>query len=139
MGKVLMLNSKTLEFTEVEIENKTVSLEEMYKNIGCDSVEHVSGYNQRLDDLHVGMWIDEMGKLKENWESDISVAIVNKDYKAFEFLVGNIMFTSDDLFGDTFGLTDYQIEQIKQILFASAYLNLKPNNQGKMVRVLRYY
>ena len=51
MGKVLVLNSKTLELTEVELKTNTVKLEDLYKNIGCDSIEHVSGYNAELDKL----------------------------------------------------------------------------------------
>ena len=46
-----MLNSKTLEFTEVELKSNKVSLGEMYENIGCLHVEHMSGYNRELDEM----------------------------------------------------------------------------------------
>lgn len=116
MGKVLVLNSKTLELTEVELKTNTVKLEDLYKNIGCDSIEHVSGYNAELDKLHVGMWIDEEGKLKADWEKDISIAITKNGVEITEVLVGNVLFAIDGADGDTYCLSDEQIEKIKKQL-----------------------
>ena len=133
MGKVLMLNSKTLEFTEVEIENKTVSLEEMYKNIGCDSVEHVSGYNQKLDEMQIGMWVDEEYRLHEDWMEDISLVFVNKSGRIIELVAGNIMFTYDGKDGETYGLSDVQIKKIKELIYdVKAVINVE-NRIVKMI------
>lgn len=133
MGKVLMLNSKTLEFTEVEIENKIVSLEEMYKNIGCNSVEHVSGYNQKLDEMQIGMWVDEEYKLHEDWMEDISLVFVNKSGKIIELIAGNIMFTYDGKDGETYGLSDIQIKKIKELIYdVKAVINVE-NRIVKMI------
>lgn len=133
MGKVLMLNSKTLEFTEVEIENKTVSLEEMYKNIGCDSVEHVSGYNQMLDEMQIGMWVDEEYRLHEDWMEDISLVFVNKSGRIIELIAGNIMFTYDGKDGETYGLSDVQIKKIKELIYdVKAVINVE-NRIVKMI------
>lgn len=123
MGKVLVLNSKTLEFTEVEVNKRTVGLEELRDNIGCDYVEHVSGYNETLDKLHVGMWIDEEGKLKDGWFEDSPLAIANKDGEIIEMLAGNILFAIDGVDGETYCLTDKKIKMIKQELFDGTVCN----------------
>lgn len=117
MGKVLVLNSKTLEFTEVEVGKRTVGLEELRDNIGCDYVEHVSGYNETLDKLHVGMWIDEEGKLKDGWLENFPLGIVDKNGKIIEMLAGNILFAIDGVDGNTYCLSDEKIELIKQQIF----------------------
>ena len=115
MEKVLMLNSKTLEFTEVELKSNKVSLGEMYENIGCLYVEHMSGYNRELDEMQIGMWVDEEYRLREDWTEDISLVFVNKTGKVIEMVSGNVMFTHDGKDGETYGLSDAQIEKIKEL------------------------
>ena len=116
MEKVLMLNSKTLEFTEVELKSNKVSLGEMYENIGCLHVEHMSGYNRELDEMQIGMWVDEEYRLHEDWMEDISLVFVNKSGRIIELVAGNIMFTYDGKDGETYGLSDVQIKKIKELI-----------------------
>ena len=136
MGKVLVLNSKTLEFTEVEIEKRTVSLKDLRDNIGCDYVEHISGYNETFDKLHIGMWIDEEGKLKDGWFENSQLVIVNKDRKIIEMLAGNILFATDGTDGNTYCLTDEKIKMIKQELFDGIVCN--GVDGFRKVKVLKY-
>ena len=133
MEKVLMLNSKTLEFTEVELKSNKVSLGEMYENIGCLHVEHMSGYNRELDEMQIGMWVDEEYKLHEDWTEDISLVFVNKSGRIIELVAGNIMFTYDGKDGETYGLSDVQIKKIKELICdVKAVINVE-NRIVKMI------
>ena len=133
MEKVLMLNSKTLEFTEVELKSNKVSLGEMYENIGCLHVEHMSGYNRELDEMQIGMWVDEEYKLYEDWMEDISLVFVNKSGRIIELVAGNIMFTYDGKDGETYGLSDVQIKKIKELICdVKAVINVE-NRIVKMI------
>ena len=133
MEKVLMLNSKTLEFTEVELKSNKVSLGEMYENIGCLHVEHMSGYNRELDEMQIGMWVDEEYKLHEDWMEDISLVFVNKSGRIIELVAGNIMFTYDGKDGETYGLSDVQIKNIKELICdVKAVINVE-NRIVKMI------
>lgn len=133
MEKVLMLNSKTLEFTEVELKSNKVSLGEMYENIGCLHVEHMSGYNRELDEMQIGMWVDEEYRLHEDWMEDISLVFVNKSGKIIELVAGNIMFTYDGKDGETYGLSDVQIKKIKELICdVKAVINVE-NRIVKMI------
>ena len=133
MEKVLMLNSKTLEFTEVELKSNKVSLGEMYENIGCLYVEHMSGYNRELDEMQIGMWVDEEYRLHEDWMEDISLVFVNKSGKIIELVAGNIMFTYDGKDGETYGLSDIQIKKIKELICdVKAVINVE-NRIVKMI------
>lgn len=136
MGKVLVLNSKTLEFTEVEVNKRTVSLKDLKDNIGCDYVEHVSGYNETLDKLHVGMWIDEEGKLKDGWFENSPLVVVSKDGEIIEMLAGNILFAVDGNDGETYCLTDEKIETVKQELFDGVIENKL--HEFRKVKALKY-
>ena len=133
MEKVLMLNSKTLEFTEVELKSNKVSLGEMYENIGCLYVEHMSGYNRELDEMQIGMWVDEEYRLHEDWMEDISLVFVNKSGRIIELVAGNIMFTYDGKDGETYGLSDIQIKKIKELICdVKAVINVE-NRIVKMI------
>lgn len=133
MEKVLMLNSKTLEFTEVELKSNKVSLGEMYENIGCLHVEHMSGYNRELDEMQIGMWVDEEYRLHEDWMEDISLVFVNKSGRIIELVAGNIMFTYDGKDGETYGLSDVQIKKIKGLICdVKAVINVE-NRIVKMI------
>ena len=133
MEKILMLNSKTLEFTEVELKSNKVSLGEMYENIGCLHVEHMSGYNRELDEMQIGMWVDEEYKLHEDWMEDISLVFVNKSGRIIELVAGNIMFTYDGKDGETYGLSDVQIKKIKELICdVKAVINVE-NRIVKMI------
>ena len=133
MEKVLMLNSKTLEFTEVELKSNKVSLGEMYENIGCLHVEHMSGYNRELDEMQIGMWVDEEYRLHEDWMEDISLVLVNKSGRIIELVAGNIMFTYDGKDGETYGLSDVQIKKIKELICdVKAVINVE-NRIVKMI------
>lgn len=133
MEKVLMLNSKTLEFTEVELKSNKVSLGEMYENIGCLHVEHMSGYNRELDEMQIGMWVDEEYRLHEDWMEDISLVFVNKSGRIIELVAGNIMFTYDGKDGETYGLSDIQIKKIKELICdVKAVINVE-NRIVKMI------
>lgn len=133
MEKVLMLNSKTLEFTEVELKSNKVSLGEMYENIGCLHVEHMSGYNRELDEMQIGMWVDEEYRLHEDWMEDISLVFVNKSGRIIELVAGNIMFTYDGKDGETYGLSDVQIKKIKELICdVKAVINVE-NRIVKMI------
>ena len=128
-----MLNSKTLEFTEVELKSNKVSLGEMYENIGCLHVEHMSGYNRELDEMQIGMWVDEEYKLHEDWMEDISLVFVNKSGRIIELVAGNIMFTYDGKDGETYGLSDVQIKKIKELICdVKAVINVE-NRIVKMI------
>ena len=133
MEKVLLLNSKTLEFTEVELKSNKVSLGEMYENIGCLHVEHMSGYNRELDEMQIGMWVDEEYRLHEDWMEDISLVFVNKSGRIIELVAGNIMFTYDGKDGETYGLSDVQIKKIKELICdVKAVINVE-NRIVKMI------
>ena len=137
MGKILVLNSKTLEFTEVKFLGETVSYELLSKSVG-GYIEHLAGYNDKLDKLHIGMWCNEEHKLCDNWQDDLTIVIArNKGLcvQIIEELAGNIVFTIDGDDGETYGLGEREIETIKNVFDDAA---VKIGGKIKPVKVLRY-
>lgn len=114
--KALVLNSKTLKFEEVVIDNENgiVSYEFLKERLGL--IEHLAGYNKTFDEHSISIWCNEEFRLNDNWEEDIDIAII-KNNQIIEVLAGTLVFCKDDYSnGETYGLTDEEIEIVKNEL-----------------------
>jgi hypothetical protein len=132
MGKVLMLDKETLEFTEVELNGNKVSYELMRS---C-----VEGYvNRELDKNHIDVWCNEEGKL-ENLKP--SCVVLDENHQVIEILAGNLLFTSRDNSGNSTSLFPYHINLIKELMRSK--VQIKTVNQEtnevliETVRILPY-
>lgn len=120
-NKILVLDCETLEFVVKELPNNEVGYEVLSREVG-GYIEHVT-YDEDFANRRIDMWIDEEGKLKG---LNPTVAVVDENSVMMDILVGNVVFTTCDLEGDSFGLTDEEIGFIKT-KFGTAYMRNAAN------------
>lgn len=120
-NKMLVLNCETLEFEVKELPSEKVGYEVLSEAVG-GYIEHVV-YDRDFANRRIDMWIDEEGKLKG---LNPCVAIVDENSVMMDILVGNVVFTTCDVEGDSFGLTDEEIGFIKT-KFGTAYMRNATN------------
>lgn len=129
-NKLLVLNCETLEFEVKELPSNEVGYEVLNEAVG-GWIEHIT-YNREFVERHIDMWCNEEGKLKD---LKPSVAIVDKMDIIVEILVGNIAFTKCDCEGNSFGLTDEEVEFTKS-KFDTAYLSSP--HYSNCIKTLKY-
>ena len=107
-----------LEFEEIKVTNRVVEYDELRDAVG-NWIERVT-FNRELYDNGIDVWCDEEYRLKGMTPS---VVIVNDDGKVIDWLGGNLVFTARRGFdGDSYSLTDTQIEHIKRVLSRTGYI-----------------
>lgn len=119
-NKILKLNEK-LEWEEInfQAEDDVVPYEVLSEAIG-GLIEHVT-FNLALEKCGIDVWIDEEGKIKV-LKPLVAVVDVSKR-KVIDFLAGPVVFTAKrNGDGESYALTDGQIEIVKQVLIDSARL-----------------
>jgi hypothetical protein len=104
--KVLVLSNGN--FIQKEIEN---SLEALQSEVG--GYIEIPFLSEKMHNQNIDMIINEEGKMIDGLSAEI--AVVNNG-KIVDVVFGNIVFASTDDEGDTIGLTDEQIEFVKEEL-----------------------
>ena len=69
------------------------TLEQMYKLIGCDRVERVSGYDKSVSNRTFDIWIDE---IYINQESKVNkfLAENNSNFEPFSYITIKLLYTT---------------------------------------------
>lgn len=123
--KAMIFDGKRLK----EVDYKTDSYDFISTNVG--------GYIERipirdLDSRNIDMWCNEDGKF-----TDLQTSIVlAHDGKAYDFVVGNVVFTKNDD-GETTSLTDDDVKFIKNKFDHDGYyIDMKT---GLMTQVLNFW
>ena len=103
--KVLVLND--LELKEKEIDNSLKALQNEdggYIEIHC--------FSRKLSENNIDMIINEEGKVNRLQPQ----LAIYQDNKIVDVICGNIIFASANEDGETIGLTDEQIDVVKEVL-----------------------
>ena len=105
---------------------------------GLDALQNeVQGYieipflSEKLHDNLIDMIINEEGKFIDGLK--VEIAVVHQG-KIVDLVFGNVVFASFDMEGNTIGLTEEQIEFVKQEL--NRQMIIKHANGIELVRVL---
>ena len=103
--KVLVLND--LELKEKEIDN---SLKALQNEVG--GYIEIPSFSRKLSENNIDMIINEEGKVNRLQPQ----LAIYQDNKIVDVICGNIIFASANEDDDTIGLTDEQIEVVKEVL-----------------------
>ena len=103
--KVLVLND--LELKEKEIDN---SLKALQNEVG--GYIEIPSFSRKLSENNIDMIINEEGKVNRLQPQ----LAIYQDNKIVDVICGNIIFASANKDGETIGLTDEQIEVVKEVL-----------------------
>ena len=103
--KVLVLND--LELKEKEIDN---SLKALQNEVG--GYIEITCFSRKLSENNIDMIINEEGKVNRLQPQ----LAIYQDNKIVDVICGNIIFASANEDGKTIGLTDEQIEVVKEVL-----------------------
>lgn len=103
--KVLVLND--LELKEKEIDN---SLKALQNEVG--GYIEIPSFSRKLSENNIDMIINEEGKINRLQPQ----LAIYQDNKIVDVICGNIIFASANEDGKTIGLTDEQIEIVKEVL-----------------------
>ena len=103
--KVLVLND--LELKEKEIDN---SLKALQNEVG--GYIEIPSFSRKLSENNIDMIINEEGKVNRLQPQ----LAIYQDNKIVDVICGNIIFASANEDGETIGLTDEQIEVLKEVL-----------------------
>lgn len=126
-NKILRMGTN-LEFEEIEVTNRVVQYDELRDAVG-NWIERVS-FNRELYDNGIDVWCDEEYRLKDMTPS---VVIVDDNLQMIDWLGGNLVFTARrGLDGESYSLTETQIERIKRVLSRTAHID------GTKVRLMKY-
>ena len=144
-NKILMLNSETLEFTEVNIEDNNIKLE-LLNDLVQGSIECFN-FNSMLTRNNIVCICNEEGKLIN---LKPSIVVIKKDKisklkRMVEIIMGNVVFVSLAEDGDFEPLTEEQIKIIKheieyigQLTYdSSSDEDELPNVKRVKVRIMR--
>jgi hypothetical protein len=123
--KVLVLSNGN--FIEKEIKN---NLESLQNEVG--GYIEIPFLSEKLDANGIDMIINEEGKMIDDLV--VEIAVVHQK-KVVDLVFGNIVFASHDDEGNTIGLTEEQIEFVKQELKRHMIIN-RHKNCMELVRVL---
>jgi len=96
-------------------EEKTFTIGDSYQMIR----DAVDGYIEcvHLPSIGVDMWCNEEGKLIGLPQNDFASLFFQKDYGVFDSVRGDVIFTGGvDKEGETLGLTDTQLDELKKRL-----------------------
>ena len=103
--KVLVLND--LELKEKEIDN---SLKALQNEVG--GYIEIPSFSRKLSENNIDMIINEEGKVNRLQPQ----LAIYQDNKIVDVICGNIIFASANEDGETIGLTNEQIEILKEVL-----------------------
>lgn len=102
----ILIGDQGLDVVNINTTDGKVSLKEFYRLLDCEVVEHLS-----LND-ELGMWFDEMGLFK-NGNFIQSYAF---DGEELPQIPGKVLILAEDDMGKSIGLTEVQIEYIRNNL-----------------------
>ena len=135
MGKILRLNTESLEFEELNTSDIIVGYRELMEAVG-GYFERVT-FNKRLCENNIDVFVNEEGKLIN---LDLSVVVVNQN-NVVETLAGDIVFAGRRN-NETLPLTENQIEIIKEELERKINITYLKNDSKerhkKVVRILNF-
>lgn len=126
--KVLVLSNGELRETEIGNE-----LEDLQKIVG--GYIEIPFLGDKFRDNNIDVIINEEGKLIEGMIAEIAI-VDEKQGRILDVVYGNCIFASHDEAGETIGLTEEQIEFVKEELETVIELMNKRTLEGFEVRVL---
>lgn len=126
--KVLVLSNGELRETEIGNE-----LEDLQKIVG--GYIEIPFLGDKFRDNNIDVIINEEGKLIEGMIAEIAI-VDEKQGRILDVVYGNCIFASHDEAGETIGLTEEQIEFVKEELETAIELMNKRTLEGFEVRVL---
>lgn len=126
--KVLVLSNGELRETEIGNE-----LEDLQKIVG--GYIEIPFLGDKFRDNNIDVIINEEGKLIEGMTAEIAI-VDEKQGRILDVVYGNCIFASHDEAGETIGLTEEQIEFVKEELETVIELMNKRTLEGFEVRVL---
>lgn len=123
-GNIVVLKNNKLVTVQVELESNEcpIGYTSLRNALDGGYLEHIQ-YNRRLVENKIDMWCDEEGKLKEL--APEIVVFERETNKIVEVLVGPIVFTGSDGYGNSLPLTDAQIAIIKEELLQPVLASYK--------------
>jgi len=134
MGKVLVLNSETLEFTEVNFDGKVVGYKFIQEQVG-GNFEHVTNWNRTLDKNRISMWVDDEYRCKdENWKDNSSIALMDVNLFSAtvkDVIAGTVVFLKDGSDGESYGLSETEMIVVKGILNRRVDMQYYQNAEAK--------
>lgn len=113
MVRLLLLDTEALNPMDAVREVKVEKLDDYYKFLNCDTFDIA---NRQVGNTRYDLLVDDEGLFKQN--PRISTVIDSTQEPA---LVGNITFAKHDASGETTGLTDVDIHNIKTISLLRSY------------------
>lgn len=105
MVRLLLLDTEALNPMDAVREVKVEKLDDYYKFLNCDTFDIA---NRQVGNSRYDLFVDDEGLFRQN--PRISAVIDSTQEPA---LVGNIIFAKRDTSGETVGLTDVDIHNIK--------------------------
>ena len=126
--KVLVLSNGELRETEIGNE-----LEDLQKIVG--GYIEIPFLGDKFRDNNIDVIINEEGKLIEGMIAEMAI-VDEKQGRILDVVYGNCIFASHDEAGETIGLTEEQIEFVKEELETVIELMNKRTLEGFEVRVL---
>lgn len=120
-NKVLVLTTDgELKEEVVTLENGTIGFKELSRLLDDGFIEHCV-FSRKLYENNIDMWVDESGKLK-NLKTGLVIMDSRKD-KIVEVLAGNVIFTGFDTGGNTYPLTEEQMEIVRKSILEAVFYN----------------
>ena len=126
--KVLVLSNGELRETDIGNE-----LEDLQKIVG--GYIEIPFLGDKFRDNNIDVIINEEGKLIEGMIAEMAI-VDEKQGRILDVVYGNCIFASHDEAGETIGLTEEQIEFVKEELETVIELMNKRTLEGFEVRVL---
>lgn len=126
--KTLVLSNGTLE--QKDIENTLEALQEIVG--GYIEIPFIS---EKLYEHDIDIIINEEGKLIEGFKPEIAV-LKQGTFRVLDLIYGNCIFASHDEEGNTIGLSDEQIDIIKEELKMEVVLTNKHEDKDFIVKTL---
>lgn len=85
--------------------------------------------NEGLNQLYIDMWIDDEGKLKGHKPTFL---LCDDDGNPVDSIVGNCVFTKYDTDGNTYGLTQDDINEVMAWLGTLPFAPVRKNDDGSL-------
>lgn len=95
------------------------------QNLVGGYLEHYT-ISKQLDDLHIDMWIDEEGKLKDGLKP--TWALADLDGKLIDIILGNCVFSKYNDQGETLGLCESDLDIVRHFLQISPIVEIVPRD-----------
>ena len=113
-----MENNKALIWDGNELKSATFDKNHSYEFLKSSVNGYIDGLyiNDFADD--VAVWINDEGKLRADF---VPSALLMYNGKAYDYVVGNIVFTGISVDGETISLSDENIKKIKNYFANAVY------------------